>query len=80
MILWINADVLQNIPLVGWSATKGCIHNFCFFFNFCFLRCTYTVTAIIFSTSILKLLFPRLVSKLAAGRHGIIVGVTAMAT
>jgi hypothetical protein len=47
----------------------------------------YAITAVIFSTSILKLLFARLVSKLAvhlasflaAGCHGIAVGVAAMA-
>jgi hypothetical protein len=42
------------------------------------------ITAIISSTSILKLLFARLSSKLAAclaaGRHGIAVGIAAMAS
>jgi hypothetical protein len=37
-------------------------------------------TAIISSASILKLLFARLASKLAAGRHGIAVDVAAMAS
>jgi hypothetical protein len=65
----------EPIPLVGRSATKGCAHSFCF------LRHTYAITAIISSTSIMKLLFARLASKLAAclasflaaGRHGILV-------
>jgi hypothetical protein len=80
MILWINADVLQNIPLVGRLAMKGCTHYFCFFFNFCFLCRMYTVTAIISLATILKLLFARLASFLAAGHHGIAVGVAAMAS
>jgi hypothetical protein len=40
----------------------------------------YAITAIISSTSILKLLFARLAFFLAAGRHGIAVGVAAMAS